>query len=524
MELLGYYILPNWMIVVLSAFTLLYMYLSRNKNYWKDQNIVHQKLSLSFVPLLKFLSKSRHEIDLEMTQTYGKLFGAFEGPQPSLIVAEPDIVKLVLVKDFPLLPDRRRFDLNDPILDNMMSQAPAQQWRRIRPAASPAFATGRLRKMNELIQECAKVSCEHLQEAARNEEELDAKQYFGHYTLDVIAKCAFGTKLDSHSNQTNEFVTRASQAFQMSVNLPLLLMFYIFGIFPFLMKLMKIKLFSSERFSYFKDVCANMMKSRRESGVMHHDFLQLMMDAQTTSLSDGSDPGDAENDVYSLGVDEKSNVATQRKTLTEMEAMAQCVIFLLAGQDTTSSVIAYTVYLLALHPDVQEKLRREVDECFEQYGPEPTLDVVSKLDYLNCVISESLRLYPPAVRLERSPVEDYVMTDTGIKLPKNCVIIIPIYAMHYDPSNFEDPYKFDPERFSEENRGCIRPYSYLPFGAGPRNCVGMRFALQTIKLCLLHAIHSVQFVRTPRTKVPLEFSRNFGLLTAKEIIVGVKPR
>ncbi|CAN7979811.1 unnamed protein product [Ixodes pacificus] len=239
-------------------------------------------------------------------------------------------------------------------------------------------------------------------------------------------------KLDSHSNQTNEFVTRASQAFQMSVNIPLLL-----TIFPFLMKLIKIKLFSSERFSYFKDVCANMMKSRRESGVKHHDFLQLMMDAQKTALSDGSEPGDAENDVANILL----------AALTEMEAMAHCVIFLLAGQDTTSSVIAYTVYLLALHPDVQEKLRHEVDECFEQYGPEPTLDVVSKLDYLNCVISESMRLYPPVLRLERSPVEDYVMTDTGIKLPKNHVIGIPVYAMHYDPSNFEDPYKFDPERY-----------------------------------------------------------------------------
>ncbi|KAG0427584.1 hypothetical protein HPB47_025372, partial [Ixodes persulcatus] len=231
---------------------------------------------------------------------------------------------------------------------------------------------------------------------------------------------------------------------------------YIFRIFPFLKKLNKIKLFSSERYSYFKDVCANMMKSRRESGVKHHDFLQLMMDAQKKALSDGSDPGDAETDVYSLGGDEESNVATQRKTLTEMEAMAHCVTFLLAGKETTSSVIAYAVYLLALHPDVQKKLRCEVDECFEQYGPEPTLDVVSKLEYLNCVISESMRLYPPVNRLERSPVEDYVMTDTGIKLPKNHVIVIPVYAMHHDPSNFEDPYKFDPGRFSVENRGCIR--------------------------------------------------------------------
>lgn len=524
MELLGYFNLPDWIIVVLTAFILLYTYTARNRNYWKDQNIVHQKFTMSFTPLLKFLSKSRHEVDLEMTQTYGKLFGAFEGPNPTLFVAEPEIVKIVLVKDFPSLPDRRRMDLHDPLLNNMMTQAPLQQWRRIRPATSPAFATGRLRKMNALIQECARVSCEHLQKAAKHEEELDVKQYFGHYTLDVIAKCAFGTKLDSHTNQANEFVTRASQAFQMSVNLPILIFFYVLGLFPFLMKLIPVKIFNPEKFAYFKDVCANMMKSRRESGVRHHDFLQLMMDAQKAALSDTNDGRDAENDLYNLGVDEKCDVPTQGKTLTEIEAMAQCVIFLLAGQDTTSSVIAYTVYLLALHPDVQERLRHEVDDCFEQYGPEPTLDVVSKLNYLDCVISESLRLYPPAVRLERSPTEDYVMTDTGIKLPKNCVIAIPVYAMHYDPSNFEDPYKFDPERFSEENRGSIRPYSYLPFGAGPRNCVGMRFALQTVKLCLLHALRNVRFVRTSRTKVPLEFSRNFGLLSAKEIVVGVRER
>lgn len=79
-------------------------------------------------------------------------------------------------------------------------------------------------------------------------------------------------------------------------------------------------------------------------------------------------------------------------------------------------------------------------------------------------------------------------------------------------------------RFSDENVGSIQPYTYLPFGAGPRNCIGMRFALQAVKLSLLHSVHSVEFVRTGKTKVPLEFHKGFGILNAKEIIVGIRNR
>uniref|UniRef100_V5GH06 Putative cytochrome p450 cyp3/cyp5/cyp6/cyp9 subfamily n=1 Tax=Ixodes ricinus TaxID=34613 RepID=V5GH06_IXORI len=82
--------------------------------------------------------------------------------------------------------------------------------------------------------------------------------------------------------------------------------------------------------------------------------------------------------------------------------MAQCVLFFAAGQNTTSTVLAFTLYLLALHPEVQAKLREEADECFKQHGPDPSLDVVSKLKYLHGVVSESLRMFPPGPRLERS--------------------------------------------------------------------------------------------------------------------------
>ncbi|CAN7983040.1 unnamed protein product, partial [Ixodes hexagonus] len=104
-------------------------------------------------------------------------------------------------------------------------------------------------------------------------------------------------------------------------------------------------------------------------------------------------------------------------------------------------------------------------------------------------------------RVERSAAEDYVLGDTGITVPKGCMIAIPIYSMHHDPEFFPDPFTFNPERFSENNIDSIRPYTFLPFGTGPRNCIGNRFAVEVLKIGLLHVVRSVEFCRTENTQV-----------------------
>ncbi|XP_075533367.1 cytochrome P450 3A41-like isoform X1 [Dermacentor variabilis] len=513
--------LVDCVILVAATCFLLYRYAARKRNFWKDQGVVHEKLSVVFGPILRLVMKPVCLSDQERCQKMGRVFGIYEGGKPTLMVSDPELVKQVLVKDFHLLPNRRQRQFDDTMLSNMMVFAAVERWRRIRPAASPAFSTGKLRKMNSLIQECAKVTCRHLKNAAEKAEDVDVKQFYGHYALDVIATCAFGTKLDSHTDTTNGFVTEARKAF--SVKITPKLLFAV--LFPDVLRALKIKVLNDDSFVYFKKVCQGIIGNRQAHSQFHEDFLQLMMEAQKGCLQPSTEgSSDTESKLFDIGSEEKSTATFGAKGMTEDEALAQCVLFFLAGQDTTSSTVAFATYLLAVHPDAQDKLRKEVDECFANHGPEPSLDVVSKLEYLHCIVSETLRLYPPGTRIERAAYEDYVLGETGIKIPKDCVVAIPIYAMHHDPEFFPEPDAFKPERFSKDNVGSIRPYTYLPFGAGPRNCIGMRFALQAVKLCLLHSVHNVEFVRADKTQVPLKIGKGLGVLSVEDITVGIRKR
>jgi cytochrome P450 family 3 subfamily A len=115
---------------------------------------------------------------------------------------------------------------------------------------------------------------------------------------------------------------------------------------------------------------------------------------------------------------------------------------------------------------------------------------------------ESLRLYPPVVGVERVVGQDYILGNTGIQIKKGQIIHFPKYSIHRDPDNFPTPNSFKPERFFPENRS-YHPCTYLPFGGGPRNCVGMRLALLEVKLALIHSVYRFKFSTTSKTSVNL---------------------
>ncbi|CAO2630636.1 Cytochrome P450 3A1 [Lemmus lemmus] len=121
------------------------------------------------------------------------------------------------------------------------------------------------------------------------------------------------------------------------------------------------------------------------------------------------------------------------------------------------------------------------------------------MEYLDMVLNETLRLYPNGLRLDRVCKKDVEIN--GVLLPKGSVVVIPVYALHHDPQYWPEPTEFRPERFSKENKGSINPYVFMPFGNGPRNCIGMRFALMMMKLAITKVLQNFSFQPCKETQV-----------------------
>lgn len=211
------------------------------------------------------------------------------------------------------------------------------------------------------------------------------------------------------------------------------------------------------------------------------------------------------------------------KYLSEEEIVANSVLFFLAGYETTGSTLSFCLYELATNPDIQEKLYQEIKSVVNS-GQKLDYNNVMKLEYLDAVISETLRLHSPALILSREASEDYYIPEYDFTVKKGLAIMIPVYAIHHYPQYYKNPEIFDPERFMPENRQSIVPYTYLPFGGGPRNCIGMRFAMSESKLSLAQIINQFQICRTKETVDELKMEMSLFLLKKSPIYIGVKRR
>ena len=247
---------------------------------------------------------------------------------------------------------------------------------------------------------------------------------------------------------------------------------------------------------YFPEIAKQIIKSRRQQGPTgRKDLLQLMMNANDETTEE------------------------QVSRLTDDEIVAQCVVFLLAGFETSSNTLGFVLYYLAVHPDVQEKLRSEIKDAIESNAKKPLNEVAQHIEYLDCVIKESQRLCPTLAQVNRECSEDYDLN--GIHIPVGTEILIPIYFLHHDPDAWMDPEKFDPERFRSPRKDARHALQFLPFGAGPRNCIGMRFALMEIKIALVKILTKFRFEKSPETQVPLAIQPGFTLSAKDGVHVSV---
>lgn len=148
----------------------------------------------------------------------------------------------------------------------------------------------------------------------------------------------------------------------------------------------------------------------------------------------------------------------------------QVLTLFIAGHDTSTALLAWSLYLIGLHPEVQRRLRREVEALPADQPPSP--EQLDAADYLGQVVSETLRMYPPIHVGNRLAAEE--LSVCGYQVPKGERVMVSIYSTHHDPAHWSEPGRFDPGRFAPGQKHL--PYTYLPFGGGPRNCLGANFA------------------------------------------------
>ncbi|KMQ93071.1 cytochrome p450 4c1, partial [Lasius niger] len=207
--------------------------------------------------------------------------------------------------------------------------------------------------------------------------------------------------------------------------------------------------------------------------------------------------------------------------LTDDELRAQVDTFMFEGHDTTAVAITWTLFLLGNNLEQQEKVHEELDEVFRDSETPASVKELSQLKYLERVIKETLRLYPSVPFIFRKLAEDVKIGD--YTLPKNATVSIEILYTHTNPQIWSDPQKFDPDRFLPENSKHRNPYAYIPFSAGPRNCIGQRFALLEEKTILTAVLRKWR-VKSVKTPDEVQYGAALILRPFEEIFMSFTPK
>ncbi|KAL8175054.1 UNVERIFIED_CONTAM: Cytochrome P450 3A9 [Gekko kuhli] len=455
-----------------------------------------------FIGTFFYYRKGILTFDQSCYQKYGKIWGLFDGRQPLMVILDPTIIKAILVKEcYTYFTNRRNFRLNGD-LDSALSIAADEQWKRIRTVLSPTFTSGRLKEMLPIINSNGEKLWKNVQKKVDNGEATAMKDLFGAYSMDVITSTSFSVDVDSMNNPNDPFVTQIKKFLKFSFFNPLILVVVIFPFIAPVLEKLNVSVAPASFMNFFVSAIKKIKNDRQENSHTNRvDFLQLMMDSQVAG--------------------EKSEEAHSYKALTDKEIIAQAIIFIFAGYETSSSTLSFLSYCLATHPDVQQKLQEEIDEALPDQAT-PTYDAILQMEYLDMAVNETLRLYPPGGRIER--VCKSTVEINGVTIPEGTVTVIPAYVLHRDPEYWPEPEEFRPERFSKENKETIDPYVFLPFGAGPRNCIGMRFALLSLKVAVVVLLQRYSFRTCPETQIPLELDTKGFMQPKKPIVLKMVPR
>lgn len=370
---------------------------------------------------------------LQLAREYGDVVYFRLGPQRAILFNRPTHVQDLLITNAHKFTKSRLLQRAKILLGEGLLTNEGKFHLRQRRLAQPAFHRDRLKAYSQVMAEYADRAASRWQEG----ETRDMAQEMMRLTLAVVAKTLFSADVESEASEVGQALTDVLGLFDLML-------------VPGTAFLQHLPLPAMRRFhralKQLNGIIYGIIREHRESGKDAGDLLSMLMMA-------ADDQGDGSR-------------------MNDKQLRDEAMTLFLAGHETTAVALTWTWYLLSQHPQAAAKLREELETVLD--GRLPAFDDLPRLPYTEMVMAESMRLYPPAWGISRLAIEAHEID--GFPIAKGTLCLLSPYVMHRNPVFFADPERFDPERWMPEARETRPKYSYFPFGAGARICIGERFA------------------------------------------------
>ncbi|XP_055390519.1 probable cytochrome P450 4s3 [Condylostylus longicornis] len=433
----------------------------------------------------EFLKNAKRERVLpwieELRKEHGRMFGIWFGTHYTVFLTDPDLVRQLLSNNH-LLYKSHNYEITRPWLGNGLLTNGGPTWHQRRKMLTPAFHFKILSLFKQPMEDNCDILIRKLNEKAITGEEFDVYPYITLFAMDVICETAMGIKKHAQMNSDSEYV-KAVQMVCRALHKQSFSFWYRFSF-----------IFNRSEVRQERDKALEILhKETRQTIAVRRKLLEKehILNGTNGTVPNGNSTEDT------LGVKRRMAfldmlLISQKEgmPINDEEIREEVDTFMFEGHDTTSSAIAFTLYLLSLHSDVQQKVYEEIQN-FEGRENET-------MKYLEAVLKESMRLYPPVPFFSRI-VHDKFILDNIIEIPKGVTVSSNAFLVHRNPKYFPDPYKFDPERFLNTEKE-MHPYAFVAFSAGPRNCIGQKFAMLELKCTISKLVREFEILPAKDSK------------------------
>lgn len=467
--------------VVVIVVTAFWRWRRKTFRYFKERGIPGPEPSLISGNFHQLWNVDTVKVLDEWSKTYGDVYGMFHGDAPFLMVKDLELLRRVFIADFGLFTDRGevwRMLNENPEIRNAVSFATGKRWKFARRSISMAFTASKLRPMVAGMSEAVDRFLDLLESRCREaaDGEADVFPLLGALAFDMVAETACGLTLDVQHKPNDEYFATASRSMMLNVVESVYQQVgqFFSGLAP--LSCLLEATFAQEPVTTLTHQAKPIVALRaKDPSLARPDVIQSLLEARVPEellhQPDLSARSDDKGNLFMHHRDVASNTAT----------------VLIAGFETVSGSTASCIFCLAKHPDVQERVRREVNAAYEIHGSF-SYDAIKDLPYTTQTIFETLRLYAPVVAFtSRRAAGEYRYKD--LTMPKGMNVMSCTHQIHMDPSIWDQPDKFDPERFSPQQRSSRNPLAFQPYGIGPRNCVGMKLAQLEMTLIIAKLLH-----------------------------------